>query len=143
MPLSFVHSFRYLGHLLRNDQSDDDDIARETRNLYVRANILTRKFSKCSLSVKLLLFRCYCLCLYDIALWANYFAGYFNKLRSAYIKCMKLFFGYKRRDSVTAMLLDLNLLSFDTVMSNCHCSFAGQLSRCHNTLIVHFISLAL
>ena len=63
--LKFVHSFRYLGHVLTCDLSDNDDIARELRNLFVRTNILKRKFGKCSVPVKLVLFKCYCLCMYD------------------------------------------------------------------------------
>jgi hypothetical protein len=92
VPLSFVNSFRYLGHLLRFDQSDDDDIARELRNMFVRTNILIRKFSKCSFPVKLTLFRSYCLCMYDIALWSSFSIGCFSKLKSAYNKCIKQFF---------------------------------------------------
>ena len=81
--------------------------------------------------------------LYDIALWSDYSVSSCNKLRSAYNKCMKLFFGFKRRDSVSDMLLVLNLPGFDFVMSNCLSSFAGQLSRCHNVLINHFINLGI
>ena len=68
--LQFVSTFRYLGHVISNDQLDNDDIKREIRNMYIRANILNRRFSKCSLKVKLRLFQTYCLCFYDVALWS-------------------------------------------------------------------------
>jgi len=38
------------------------------------------------------------------------------RLRSGCIKCMKLFFGYSKYYSVTSMLLELGLPSFDTLM---------------------------
>jgi len=38
------------------------DIERETRNMFIRTNILLRRFGKCSVDVKLSLFRSYCLC---------------------------------------------------------------------------------
>jgi len=45
----------------------------------------------------------------------KYNVGSIAKLRSGYIKCMKLFFGYSNY-SVTSMLLKLGLFSFDTLI---------------------------
>jgi len=39
-----------------------------------------------------------------------------GRFRSCYVKCMKLFFGYNRYDSVTQMLLNIGLPSFSTVV---------------------------
>jgi len=63
--LQFVNEFRYLGHVINNNFSDNDDIKREIRNLFIRSrpNILIRRFGKCSVNVKLVLFRAYCLCM--------------------------------------------------------------------------------
>jgi len=116
--LQFVKSFKYLGHIISDTLYDDDDIKREIRSMFTRANILVRRFGKCSLAVKHILFKTYCICLYDAGIWARYQIGSYNMLRSCYNKCIKLFFGYKRYDSVTKILLDLGLPSFNTVMSN-------------------------
>jgi len=35
-----VSQFRYLGHMLCNNMTDDDDMRREIKNLFVRTNIL-------------------------------------------------------------------------------------------------------
>ena len=59
--INFVTQFKYLGHLLTNCLSDDADINREIRNIFVRTNILIRRFSNCSLDVKAILFKTYCL----------------------------------------------------------------------------------
>jgi len=67
--LQFVSSFRYLGHIITNTLSDKDDIQREIKSMFFRTNILIRKFSHCSFTVKCSLFRSYCLSLYDIDLW--------------------------------------------------------------------------
>jgi len=77
--------FCYLGHILQNSECDDDDIAREIRNLFVRTNILKRMFHKCSLAVKLTL------CFYDIGLRNKYTAGALAKFKSCYYKCIKAF----------------------------------------------------
>ena len=40
------------------------------------------------------------------------------KLKYCYHKCIKKFFGYNKFHSVTEMLLDLGLPSFDTVITD-------------------------
>jgi len=42
-----------LCHVLSISQLDDADIHRERKNLFYRCNMLTRRFSKCSVAVKL------------------------------------------------------------------------------------------
>ena len=64
MPLLFVTEFKYLGHIINNKFTDGDDMKREMRNMFMRSNILLRRDSKCSLSVKLTVFNAYCMCFY-------------------------------------------------------------------------------
>ena len=60
MDLKYVESFQYLGHIItKKSTDDDDDIMREVRNMFVRTNILFRRFHKCSTRVKILLFKSY------------------------------------------------------------------------------------
>ena len=84
-----------------------------------------------------MLFRSYCICLYDAALWTNFKAGMLNKLRSCYNKCIKFLFGYSRRDSVTSILFNLGLPSFDTLMKNASVSYSRLHNCCSNRLVVH------
>jgi len=89
---TFVKEFKYLGPIVNNSQLDDADICRERRNVFYRCNMLARRFYSCSMAVKLRLFKSFCLCFYDVALWNNFTAGAFDKFRSAYVKCIKVFF---------------------------------------------------
>jgi hypothetical protein len=98
------------------------DIQREIRSMFVRANILARRFMNCSTSV-----RAYCISFYDASLWKFYEEGSLRKLSSCYNKCIKICFGYKRRDSMTRILFDLGLPSFNTVIVNSSAIF----SRCY------------
>jgi len=36
MPLRFVTKFKYLGHIINNKFTDDDDMKREMRNMFIR-----------------------------------------------------------------------------------------------------------
>lgn len=116
--LKFVTSFKYLGHFISDDISDDLDIEREIRNLFVRTNIVKCKFNHCSLEVKVRLFNSYCICLYGSALWRRFKTTTMNRLRSAYHKCIKVFFGFRKCDSVTDILMLLGLPSFSTLLHN-------------------------
>ena len=68
--LETVNQFKYLGHIIDNSFSDDDDkdISREIKTLFARTNVLGRRFKRCSVAVKVRLFRTFCICFYDIAL---------------------------------------------------------------------------
>ena len=68
MILHVVASYKYLGRYITDDLSDDDDINRQRRTLFVQGNIILRKFNMCSLGVKLTLFRTYCSPMYTAQL---------------------------------------------------------------------------
>jgi len=141
--LSFVNEFKYLGHILNNSQFDDADIYREQRNLFFRCNMLARRFYSCSVAVKLRLFKSFCLCFYDAALWYNFTAASLDKLRSTYVKCIKIFFGYAKYYSVTTMLTELNLHNFNTVTDKYRSNFQCQIHTCENGIVQHFVHLHL
>ena len=142
-PLHFVKEFKYLGHIINMDCSDNQDIDREIRNLFMRSNILIRRYSKCSTGVKLALFKAYCLCLYDAGIWSSYSVAALNKLRSCYNKCTKMFFGYDRIYSVTLMMTELGLPSFDNLISSCVSRFESRWLSSDNNLIANLCFLQL
>ena len=126
--LSFVQQFKYLGHIIENTLCDDCDIKRELRCLFTRTNILVRKFSRCLVAVKLQLFKSYCICFYDVALWHNFHVGVLDKLAFAYVRCVKIFFDFHKYSSITAMFLQLGLPTSNTVLLNARARFATQLN---------------
>jgi len=140
--LQYVTEFKYLGHIISDSFTDDADIRREIRNMFVRTNILIRKYSSCSVNVKIMLFKSFCLCMYDTALWIRFNTGTMNKFKSCYNKCLKMFFGYKRVYSVTQMLFELGLPSFETVLINGANTFERMCSVSENKLISHLYELS-
>jgi hypothetical protein len=140
-PLQFVKEFKYLGHMVNNEFSDDDDVKREIRNFFMRTNILIRRYSKCSVAVKLTLFKAYCMSMYGAGIWVNYSTGVFNKLRSCYNKCVKMFFGFDRCYSVTQMLAELSLPCFDNLIRDNVNSFTCRWNTCSNDLVAFMCTL--
>ena len=79
--------------------------------------------------------------LFDVALWSNFHVGMLNKLRSCYNRCIKIFFGYRRRDSLTNISFDLGLPSFDTLMTNAAVSYARLWTSCTNHIVMYLRQL--
>ena len=79
---------------------DDDAIKREIRSMFTRANILVRRFGKCSLAVKHILFKMYLFVYMMLVFGLDIRLALIISYGHATIshKCIKLFFGYKRYD---------------------------------------------
>jgi len=140
IELKYVAQFKYLGHMINNDFIDNGDIKQETLNLFIRRNVLIRRYCKCSVTVKLLLFKAFCMCVYDASIWLHYSITVYNKFKSCYNRCVKMLFGYNRSYSVTLML---SLPCFDNFMAANSKTFGEQWSLCSNNLVsnLHRIQL--
>ena len=139
--LPFVQQFKYLGHIIAAEMYDDEDMKREIRNMFIRTNVLARKFWNCSKLVKVQLFKSHCLCTYDVALWTRYRIGKLGKLRSCYNRCIKTFSGFKRRYSMTQILVDLSLPTFDDVVFASRARFLAQWNSCVTSVINYLASV--
>jgi len=60
----------YLGHYITEDLSNNRDIHRQYCMMYAQDNMLNRKFSMCSLFVKIRLFKAFCTPMYTV--WRRY-----------------------------------------------------------------------
>jgi len=71
--------------------------------------------------------------------WPNFHVGMMNKLRSCYNRCIEIFFGYSRRDSLTNIMFNLGWPSFDrpTLVTNAAVTFARLWSSCTNRIVMH------
>ena len=52
-----------------------------------------------------------------------------DKVTSAYVKCLKLFFGFPKYCSVSSTLIQLGLPSFNTLLHNAKVGFMNRFSR--------------
>ena len=68
LKIPIVENCKYLGTTISTKNSDLD-LIRQIRKIYANANLLLRKFSCCSVSVKCYLFKTYCSTLYCAPMW--------------------------------------------------------------------------
>lgn len=113
--LNRVRQFKYLGHIVSEDLKDNLDVDRERRALAVKCNMLIRRFSRCTDSVKITLFRAYCQVFYTCSLWTNYTLKAVNALRVQYNNAFRMLLGLPRFCSASGMFVDAQTDSFAAV----------------------------
>ena len=125
VELKYVNSFKYLGYII-DKLSDDEDVNKEACNLYVRCNILLRRYNKCSMRVKKMLYKSFCSSHYGTSLWKNVTHGANNYFKSCYNCCMKIFLViYVMTGSQTfCLLLVFPVLKRPYIMLVCHLNCA-------------------
>jgi len=97
--------------------------------------MLIRKFSKCSRDVKMCLFRAYCTEFYGAELRKCFRTSVLQCFEAAYVKCVKMLFGFARKDSVTAMFYELGLPTCKTIVHNAKVKMESCLKVHSNDLI--------
>jgi len=140
--LLFVNSFNYLGHIIDNSASDNDDIHREIRNLlFIRTNILIRRFHNCSNLLK------YCCSSHIVLVFMDFLCGS-HLVPSALVALKPLIINLLRTSidlvvvivlAYTGILADLGIPSFDTILWNAKQTFSAQRNNCINGLVAHIL----
>jgi len=136
--LSVVNKCKYLGHFLCVDDDDNVDILYQRGLLFARTNYLLRRFANCTVAVKVCLFKAYCINFYGMALWKRYNATVLQKLHSAYVKCIKLFFNFNRRYNVAAVFVELGLPTLSTLVHNAKFRHSLHVS-CSTNLLISYV----
>ena len=137
--LEFVIEYKYLGVYIRNDLNDNAEISFQTRKLYASSNILLRKFNRCSIHVKLILFQCYCMCFYLLQLCFQFNLGTMNRLRVAFNNSLRRILGLPRYCSATEMCVFNRIDSFECRLRKLRVNFYIRLCRSSNYFISNYL----
>ena len=133
--ISEVESTKYLGQFITNDLSDNLDIERQCKKLYIQGNIIMRKFYMCSLDVKITLFRAYCMPMYCAHLWWCYTKSKINKLYVAYHNVFKMFLGVSKFESTSLMCTVCDVKNCSSLIRNLIYKFMLRLQKSENVII--------
>lgn len=130
-----VTEYKYLGCYITHDLSDDKDIDRQRRKLYIAGNTLFRKFNMCSIAVKVRLFKAFCTPMYCPYLWCNYKKSSMNHLTIAYHNVCKMFLGYSKFESNSIVCSVFNVLSCSAVIRKLTYKFICRIELSSNELL--------
>ena len=125
----------YLGHIIRNDLTDDEDILRQRRFIFARGNALLRKFNVCSIEVKLELFRAYFSNIYCCQLWWNYSCSAMAKFQTSYHNVLKLFLGLSKFESTSQTCAAASVPSCGCIIRRMYFKFWSRLMKCQNCFV--------
>ncbi|XP_063617230.1 uncharacterized protein LOC134790392 [Cydia splendana] len=103
VQLRRVYEVKYLGHILLSSLKDHKDVERQRRAIAVRANMLARRFAKCSDDVKRQLFLSFCTCVYTVELWSDYTCAAVGDMRVQYNNAWRALFRLPRWCSASAL----------------------------------------
>ena len=133
--LEYKAEVKYLGVWFTTDCTDNTEIKKQLQTLYARANSVLRKFTACSMSVKLSLFQSYCTTFYCCALWSTYCNKTYSKMRAAYNNAYRILLGYRRGCSASHMLVTNNLPGFDSLLRKNIFAFMQRIKDTPNSLV--------
>lgn len=134
-PLERVDIFKYLGHFVTPTLKDDADIERERRALSVRANMVIRRFARCSKDVKLTLFRAYCTTLYTCSLWADYTQKAYSALRVQFNNAFRMMLALPRFCSASTMFAEVRVDCFHATMRKRGTSLVRRVRGSANSML--------
>ena len=140
--IKVVSDYLYLGHIICNDLSDDLDILKQRRKLFVQGNTILRKFSMCTIDVKLTLFQSYCSSMYLPQLWTKYKQAIINKLYIAYHNILKMFIGLSKREHTRPICATLNVKYCPALIRNYVYKFMCRLTRSKSRYIVEICGMS-
>ena len=140
--VQFVQQQKYLGVHIISDLSDDDDILRQVKALYLRGNILVRHFKNCSPDVKDCLFKSYCSNIFGGELWSLYRKETLKKCVVAYNDIYRSLCGIVRGESMSQIYVTRKINSLNVIVRKTVFSFKRRLHNSTNVLIQSIISSA-
>ena len=143
--IKIVKEYNYLGCTICDDLSDEKDIDRQKRMLYGQGNTIIRKFSMCSLEVKITLFKTYCTPMYCAQLWCRFKpssnrTGTLSKLFVAYHSILKLLIGVSRRERNSPICVNLNVPTCAIVIRNLIYKFQCRVEKSVNNILQALMS---
>ena len=103
--------------------------------LYANANMLLRRFSKCSIPVKCYVFKTYCTNLYCASLLCNFTLTAMKNIKIVYNNSIKRLFFLPKDNNASKMCVRLNVSIFGELLRKYVYSFRSRLCVSQNCII--------
>ena len=136
--LPYTTKCKYLGHIINNNLTDDDDIARQKRCFYAQANVLARKFRFCSSGIKNVLFHSYFGTIYTSSLWCKFKKQSLKSVNVAYNNSFRILHHLPSRCSASFLFVSNHIKSFNELTRSSIFSLLRRLQDSKNPLFVNY-----
>ena len=136
----FVKEVKYLGVMIHSSMETTIDVARQTRKLYMHANLLLRNFRYCSDHVKCALFQSYCTDMYCYQLWFNSTKSSLIKLSTSYNSVLRRLLCIFKPNSASNMIVSRGIPSFAELLHKSIYRFTNRIQLSSNSIITACLS---
>ena len=140
--IQYVKQAKYLGTIISCGNSDAD-VKRQMRRFYANANVLLRKFSKCSYDIKCMLFRSFCTNLYCSQFWYHSSQSILRKLKISYNNSLRRLLNLPKYNSASEMFVCLNIPSLGELQRKSINGFITRLKSTDNSIVNSLINSSL
>ena len=133
--LPFTPSHKYLGILLDETQSDDNDILRVRKLMYAQGNKLICHFNKCTDDVKVKLFKTYFNSFYGITLWSQYKTVSRKKIVTAYKQVFRKLMHIVMPQGTSTKMVALSIDPFEVIERKMIYGFMNRINNSENCIV--------
>ena len=136
--LECVTEYRYLGHTIQRNLSDEKDVESRLQQFYAQFNMIYRKFHGVSIETFMYLFNSYCIPEYGLALWDNIEIvkkHIFKVLRVAYHNALKKIVGVSVSHSSHDVANYSNQFVFEHYFALLQTRYFNRTLRSNNAII--------
>ena len=134
--LKFVGKVKYLGVIIDQELSDNDDLLRHRKFLYGKGNTLIRHFRMCSEAVKDRLFFAYCNNVYGGHLWTKYHDRTLKSVCTAFNDIYRIMHNMRRDTSMSHVYVTRNIDSFKVLIRKAAYVFRERILKSNNNLVI-------
>ena len=135
MIIPKVTQCKYLVVII-SDHNCDFNLKRQMGKFYTNANMLIKKFFKCTVDVKCYLFKTYCSTLYCSAMWFDSTKSAMKELKMAYNNCLRRILTLPTYNSASEMFAVLNIPSFGESFRKFAFSFMTRIALSMNPFLI-------
>ena len=139
-PLAVTNSYKYLGHIITDNLSDEADLEDKERGLYRRCNALLKTFHFCSEEVKNKLFTCYCSNVYLCSLWVKFRKSCMCHFIVSYNNAFRILYCLPMRCSASGMFASSVVNSCQTLIRRSVYSLQCRLPASLNSIVRSIIN---
>ena len=133
--LDFVSEYKYLGVMVNDKMNDDSEIGKRMRFIYATGNMVTRKFSNCSINCKVLMFQTFFSQVYCSALWASFKVSSYNRIKISHNDIFRSLMQVPRWESASALFATHRVPNFDAVVRSSCYSLMCRVQSSTNTIV--------
>ena len=137
--LEYVNMYKYLGVMINDQLSDDDEMKRRMRGIYATGNMLIRKFSKCAVACKMLMFKTFFSNIYASGLWTNYRVSSFSKVKVSHNDIFRSLLHVPRYDSASTLFVNHNVNNLDSLLRASYFSLMSRVRASDNRIIASLV----